>query len=133
VEETEIDVVRCVGYVQGPACQIRAAIRISPFLLSTSMASIRALAALRARPTTLLRKPNLSYLVRRYASSEGVSSHSSILVLYIDSWQLKRTGLYDFHVKHGAKMVPFAGYSMPLSYGDVGQGVSYAVQDFSYR
>jgi len=71
--------------------------------------------------------------VRRYASSEGVSSHLSILVLYIDSWQLKRTGLYDFHVKHGAKMVPFAGYSMPLSYGDVGQGVSYAVQDFSYR
>jgi hypothetical protein len=32
-----------------------------------------------------------------------------------------RTGLYDFHRKHGAKMVPFAGYDMPLSYGDVGQ------------
>jgi hypothetical protein len=36
--------------------------------------------------------------------------------------QLRRTGLYDFHLEHGAKMVPFAGYSMPLSYGDVGQG-----------
>ncbi|KZT52920.1 glycine cleavage system T protein [Calocera cornea HHB12733] len=35
--------------------------------------------------------------------------------------QLLKTGLYDFHVKHGAKMVPFAGYSMPLSYGTVGQ------------
>ncbi|KZP00396.1 glycine cleavage system T protein [Calocera viscosa TUFC12733] len=34
---------------------------------------------------------------------------------------LLKTGLYDFHVKHGAKMVPFAGYSMPLSYGTVGQ------------
>ncbi|KII86106.1 hypothetical protein PLICRDRAFT_44573 [Plicaturopsis crispa FD-325 SS-3] len=39
--------------------------------------------------------------------------------------QLKRTGLYDFHVANGAKMVPFAGYSMPLSYGDVGQVASH--------
>ncbi|KAF9461121.1 hypothetical protein BDZ94DRAFT_1221860 [Collybia nuda] len=38
---------------------------------------------------------------------------------------LKRTGLYDFHVENGAKMVPFAGYSMPLSYGDVGQVASH--------
>lgn len=35
---------------------------------------------------------------------------------------MKRTPLYDFHVKNGGKMVPFAGWSMPLSYGDVGQG-----------
>ncbi|KAH8817626.1 glycine cleavage system T protein [Flagelloscypha sp. PMI_526] len=34
---------------------------------------------------------------------------------------LRKTGLYDFHLHHGAKVVPFAGYSMPLSYGDVGQ------------
>ena len=34
---------------------------------------------------------------------------------------LKRTALYDFHVSQRAKMVPFAGFSMPLSYGDVGQ------------
>lgn len=34
--------------------------------------------------------------------------------------ELKKTGLYDFHVENGAKMVPFAGYSMPLSYGSVG-------------
>ena len=32
---------------------------------------------------------------------------------------LRRTGLYDFHVgKHG-KMVPFAGFSMPLQYDDL--------------
>lgn len=37
----------------------------------------------------------------------------------------KRTGLYDFHVEHGAKMVPFAGYSMPLSYEEVGQVASH--------
>lgn len=35
---------------------------------------------------------------------------------------LAKTRLYDFHVENGAKMVPFAGYSMPLSYGSVGAG-----------
>lgn len=29
---------------------------------------------------------------------------------------LKKTALYDTHVKLGAKMVPFAGYSMPVQY-----------------
>lgn len=32
---------------------------------------------------------------------------------------LHQTVLHDFHVLHGAKMVPFAGYSMPLMYGKV--------------
>ena len=30
---------------------------------------------------------------------------------------LKQTPLYDLHLKLGAKMVPFAGYHMPLQYG----------------
>ncbi|MGJ8615684.1 MAG: glycine cleavage system aminomethyltransferase GcvT [Sulfitobacter sp.] len=30
--------------------------------------------------------------------------------------ELKRTPLYDLHVKLGAKMVPFAGYDMPVQY-----------------
>ena len=29
---------------------------------------------------------------------------------------LKRTGLYDLHLSLGAKMVPFAGYEMPVQY-----------------
>lgn len=29
---------------------------------------------------------------------------------------LNRTPLYDFHVSQGAKMVPFAGYDMPVQY-----------------
>lgn len=33
-----------------------------------------------------------------------------------DHTQLKRTPLYDFHVSLGAKMVPFAGYDMPVQY-----------------
>lgn len=38
---------------------------------------------------------------------------------------LRKTGLFDFHVQNGAKMVPFAGYAMPLSYGSVGQVASH--------
>ena len=32
------------------------------------------------------------------------------------SIETKQTKLYDFHVAHGAKMVPFAGYDMPVQY-----------------
>ncbi|HZR46171.1 MAG TPA: glycine cleavage system aminomethyltransferase GcvT [Candidatus Manganitrophaceae bacterium] len=32
---------------------------------------------------------------------------------------MNRTGLYDLHVKLGAKMVPFSGWEMPLSYSGV--------------
>lgn len=28
----------------------------------------------------------------------------------------KRTSLYDEHVKRGARIVPFAGYDMPVQY-----------------
>ncbi|MCJ8239327.1 glycine cleavage system aminomethyltransferase GcvT [Peteryoungia algae] len=33
-----------------------------------------------------------------------------------DQTQLKRTPLYDLHVSLGARMVPFAGYDMPVQY-----------------
>ena len=33
--------------------------------------------------------------------------------------QLKKTPLYDQHVALGAKMVPFAGYEMPVQYAGV--------------
>ncbi|KAL7280268.1 hypothetical protein ACG7TL_005181 [Trametes sanguinea] len=39
--------------------------------------------------------------------------------------ELRKTRLYDFHVQNGAKMVPFAGYSMPLQYGSVGAVASH--------
>eukprot|EP00271_Cylindrocystis_brebissonii_P010159 TRINITY_DN26263_c0_g1_i1.p1 TRINITY_DN26263_c0_g1~~TRINITY_DN26263_c0_g1_i1.p1 ORF type:complete len:421 (-),score=59.01 TRINITY_DN26263_c0_g1_i1:347-1609(-) len=37
---------------------------------------------------------------------------------YADTSSLKKTALYDFHVENGGKMVPFAGYSMPIQYAD---------------
>ncbi|MCB1202557.1 MAG: hypothetical protein KDK41_18095, partial [Leptospiraceae bacterium] len=33
--------------------------------------------------------------------------------------ELKRTPLYERHIQLGAKMVPFAGFSMPVSYASV--------------
>lgn len=36
-----------------------------------------------------------------------------------------RTALYDLHLEHGAKMVPFGGYSMPVQYSDLGVGESH--------
>ena len=43
----------------------------------------------------------------------------------LDTAPLDRTGLYDIHLKHGAKMVPFAGYSMPVRYSDLSVGESH--------
>jgi aminomethyltransferase len=31
---------------------------------------------------------------------------------------LQRTPLFELHLEHGARMVPFAGYEMPLQYGE---------------
>lgn len=31
---------------------------------------------------------------------------------------VKKTSLYEFHVRNGGKMVPFASYLMPLKYND---------------
>ncbi|CCG82222.1 Probable aminomethyltransferase,mitochondrial [Taphrina deformans PYCC 5710] len=39
---------------------------------------------------------------------------------YATGTPLKRTPLFDLHVKNGAKMVPFAGFEMPVLYADLG-------------
>lgn len=36
-----------------------------------------------------------------------------------------RTALYDLHVQHGGKMVPFGGFSMPVQYADLSVGDSH--------
>ena len=56
------------------------------------------------RPRKLTR---LSHQQVRYASSETGTE------------QLGKTGLYELHQKHGAKFVPFGGYSMPVQYSDM--------------
>jgi aminomethyltransferase len=42
-----------------------------------------------------------------------------------DDTNLGKTDLYDLHLAHGAKMVPFGGYSMPVQYSDLGVGESH--------
>lgn len=59
-----------------------------------------------------LRQQGRELIYRSYADSSASSS-------------LRRTPLYDLHTAHGAKMVPFAGYSMPVSYSDLGVGESH--------
>lgn len=49
--------------------------------------------------------PQVEHQAVRYASSSN--------------GPLAKTQLYDLHEAHGAKMVPFAGYSMPLQYADL--------------
>ncbi|KAF9329995.1 hypothetical protein BG006_007014 [Podila minutissima] len=38
---------------------------------------------------------------------------------------LKKTILHDYHVENGGKMVPFAGWSMPVQYANLGVGASH--------
>ncbi|KAF8336017.1 glycine cleavage system T protein [Amanita rubescens] len=64
-------------------------------------------------------------LLSKGARNSPCSNFALKRTLATDTQSLRRTGLYDFHVQNGAKMVPFAGYSMPLVYGDVGQVASH--------
>ncbi|KAI1345114.1 hypothetical protein F5Y15DRAFT_364885 [Xylariaceae sp. FL0016] len=54
-------------------------------------------------PPNLRLQPFQSH--RRYASASSSSDAP-----------LSRTGLYDLHVSHGAKLVPFGGFEMPVQY-----------------
>ncbi|KAJ4296800.1 Aminomethyltransferase, mitochondrial [Kalmusia sp. IMI 367209] len=67
--------------------------------ITTRNLSVRAI-----RPRKLTR---LSTTAVRFSSSEASEA------------QLGKTGLYELHSKHGAKFVPFGGYSMPVQYSDL--------------
>ncbi|KAK5694054.1 Aminomethyltransferase, mitochondrial [Elasticomyces elasticus] len=45
--------------------------------------------------------------------------------MYTDT-NLGKTALYDLHLSHGAKMVPFGNYNMPVQYSDLSVGESHA-------
>lgn len=67
-----------------------------------------------------LRQMHCSSVRAADTKGEAMSSPSTPLTP-----SLSKTGLYDFHVKNGGKMVPFGGYLMPLTYGDIGQVASH--------
>lgn len=57
----------------------------------------------------------------RTASGANAGAPSVLDIIrrgFADDANLKKTVLYDFHVQHGGKMVPFAGWSMPIQYKD---------------
>lgn len=63
-----------------------------------------------AAPRTQALKSAVSQMqIRNYVSPAGVPPV-----------ELKKTPLYDLHVAAGAKMVPFAGFSMPVTYANQG-------------
>lgn len=57
--------------------------------------------------------------IRNFAQHRNASTNS-------DPISLSRTDLHDLHIAKGGKMVPFAGYSMPVQYSDLSVGESHA-------
>eukprot|EP00899_Mesostigma_viride_P009671 jgi/Mesvir1/18705/Mv12419-RA.2 len=63
----------------------------------------------------------IGFLARAASMMRDGSRLASVPVFsrgYADDSNLKKTVLYDFHTSLGAKMVPFAGWSMPIQYKD---------------
>ncbi|KAJ1307504.1 hypothetical protein OPQ81_001603 [Rhizoctonia solani] len=79
------------------------------------MATVQVSRTIVSRASKRLLVPNLS--LRSVASARTFATATDA--------PLRKTGLYDYHVANQAKMVPFAGYSMPLQYGSVGQVASH--------
>lgn len=66
--------------------------------------------------------PSLCGAVAPVNNSLSLSVRSHVLPTctrgFSEQAELLKTPLYDFHVEHGGKMVPFAGWSMPIQYKD---------------
>eukprot|EP00252_Welwitschia_mirabilis_P018809 TRINITY_DN4206_c0_g1_i1.p1 TRINITY_DN4206_c0_g1~~TRINITY_DN4206_c0_g1_i1.p1 ORF type:complete len:410 (-),score=86.30 TRINITY_DN4206_c0_g1_i1:271-1500(-) len=68
---------------------------------------------MKSRLLQLSRSVNRSLKEAQKIPGNGVSVR-----FYSEQTSLKKTSLYDFHVEMGGKMVPFAGWSMPIQYKD---------------
>jgi aminomethyltransferase len=67
-------------------------------------------------------RPTVSHSLRANVTvAAGASRAANQTVRYASSSNepLSKTQLYDLHVERGAKMVPFAGFDMPLQYTDL--------------
>lgn len=75
-----------------------------------------------------LHKRNRSFGSRvqhKHAKPSSVLHARSYASTAASSGSVAKTGLYDLHLDHGAKMVPFGGYLMPVQYSDLGVGESH--------
>ena len=61
------------------------------------------------------------YFVGSISDSNKSEKKPNFEWLEIESNEIKRTTLYDSHVKLGAKMIPFAGWDMPVWYSSVAE------------
>ena len=80
--------------------------------------------SLRSRYASTLSGPNASHFHGRRTQTTAVLITGTLLgrrnaSSSSDASKLHRTGLYDLHVASGGRMVPFAGYSMPVQYSDL--------------
>ena len=67
-------------------------------------------------------RPTTSRALRSNAPLAAPASRSApraVRFASTTSEPLSQTQLYDLHVERGAKMVPFAGFDMPLVYADM--------------
>ncbi|KAI0555079.1 glycine cleavage system T protein [Xylaria curta] len=67
---------------------------------------------------TCLRSPNCRRTLTAHSRRTYASSSSS-------DAPLSRTALYDLHLAHGAKMVPFGGFEMPVQYSGLSVSASH--------
>nr|POE71350.1 putative aminomethyltransferase, mitochondrial [Quercus suber] len=70
--------------------------------------------------------PTLSSPLSRTQTRQQSTSTSEPAPPMYSHDKLGRTGLYDLHIQHGAKMVPFSDFSMPVQYSDLSVGESHA-------
>lgn len=70
----------------------------------------------RARPAMAASRLATTARVGSAFSQRGAVRHGSGAA---PAGDLKKTPLYDFHVANGGKMVPFAGYHMPVQYSNL--------------
>ncbi|EJF58044.1 Aminomethyltransferase folate-binding domain-containing protein [Dichomitus squalens LYAD-421 SS1] len=100
-------------------------------LTTTARFAVRASRPVARVPTTsrgvhTLPKLDYPYNMCPVARRLGRAKRPSYLECAMDGDLSRHSGrLYDFHVSNDAKMVPFAGYSMPLSYGNGGAVASH--------
>ncbi|KAH8783947.1 aminomethyltransferase-like protein [Hyaloscypha finlandica] len=110
---------RAVSYVNGALTVNRIAGRASSQLSTAlprgTIASSSALSAPRTQtPTQQLRRlPSKLCVPIRHASSTSCPS------------DLQKTPLYDLHLAHGGKMVPFGGFHMPVQYSSLSVSASH--------
>ncbi|KAI0862967.1 glycine cleavage system T protein [Xylaria cubensis] len=91
------------------ACSIKATTRTT-VTTATKLQQVR---------QTCLRSPNCRRTLTPHSRSRTYASSSS------SDAPLSRTALYDLHLAHGAKMVPFGGFEMPVQYSGLSVSASH--------